>query len=68
MQIPLTMLRRLRERLVALVSSRLVLSAGAWSALPSPTVRCAYAEFNDKGGIDATRYGDWEYTGRCTDF
>jgi hypothetical protein len=37
-------------------------------ATPGPAVRYAYTEFNDQDGIDATRYGDWEYTGRCTDF
>lgn len=30
--------------------------------------RHAYSEFAGRGGLDATRYGDWEYSGRCTDF
>ena len=27
-----------------------------------------YNDFNGLEGKDATRYGDWEYGGRCTDF
>ncbi len=30
--------------------------------------RHLYAEMAGRGGIDATRYGDWEYGSRCTDF
>lgn len=30
--------------------------------------RRVYNEFVGKRGVDATRYGDWEYAGRCTDF
>jgi hypothetical protein len=30
--------------------------------------RQAYSEFAGHRGLDATRYGDWEYSGRCTDF
>lgn len=32
------------------------------------SARKAYSEFRDTAGVDATRYGDWEYSGRCTDF
>ncbi len=32
------------------------------------SARWQYDEVGQKGGIDATRYGDWEYSGRCTDF
>lgn len=35
---------------------------------PAPPRRGAYSEFAGRGGVDATRYGDWEYGGRCTDF
>ena len=31
-------------------------------------IRRAYSERQDLPGIDPTRYGDWEYNGRCTDF
>lgn len=31
-------------------------------------VRRVYNEFSGKCGVEATRYGDWEYAGRCTDF
>ena len=30
--------------------------------------RRVYNEFVGQRGLDATRYGDWEYAGRCTDF
>lgn len=30
--------------------------------------RRVYNEFAGTIGKDATRYGDWEYAGRCTDF
>jgi hypothetical protein len=36
----------------------------AQSSLP----RHAYSEFAGHHGLEATRYGDWEYSGRCTDF
>jgi hypothetical protein len=68
MQNPRTTIRQVRERLLAFTPSRLDLRSGAPSATPGPAVRYAYTEFNDQDGIDATRYGDWEYTGRCTDF
>ncbi|MDX1557094.1 MAG: DUF1674 domain-containing protein [Xanthomonadales bacterium] len=32
------------------------------------SARWQYDEMGPKGGVDATRYGDWEYSGRCTDF
>ena len=32
------------------------------------SARKAYNEFRGTTGLDATRYGDWEYSGRCTDF
>ena len=32
------------------------------------SARWQYDEVGPNGGIDATRYGDWEYSGRCTDF
>ena len=37
-------------------------------ASPIAGTRRVYEEFAGRGGIDATRYGDWEYSGRCTDF
>lgn len=36
--------------------------------LPSGLPRHAYSEFAGERGLEATRYGDWEYSGRCTDF
>jgi hypothetical protein len=36
--------------------------------LRSSPPRQAYSEFAGHRGLDATRYGDWEYSGRCTDF
>ena len=30
--------------------------------------RIQYHEFGKHAGMEATRYGDWEYYGRCTDF
>ena len=30
--------------------------------------RRVYSEFAGRRGVEATRYGDWEYGGRCTDF
>ncbi len=32
------------------------------------SARWQYDEVGGTGGIDSTRYGDWEYSGRCTDF
>lgn len=32
------------------------------------SARWQYDEFENDAGVDATRYGDWEYSGRCTDF
>lgn len=32
------------------------------------SARWHYDEVGDSAGIDSTRYGDWEYGGRCTDF
>ena len=32
------------------------------------SARSHYDEVGQNGGLDATRYGDWEYSGRCTDF
>ena len=31
-------------------------------------LRRCYAEHAPSGGVDPTRFGDWEYGGRCTDF
>ena len=30
--------------------------------------REAYTHHPQQPGVDPTRYGDWEYNGRCTDF
>ena len=30
--------------------------------------RSAYRHHPGGGGVDPTRFGDWEYNGRCTDF
>ncbi len=32
------------------------------------SARWKYEEFERGHGVSATRYGDWEYSGRCTDF
>ena len=32
------------------------------------SARLKYEEFERGRGVSATRYGDWEYSGRCTDF
>jgi len=34
-------------------------------ALPQPPVA---KEIGGRGGLDPTRYGDWEKNGRCIDF
>ena len=31
-------------------------------------IRRRYSERRDLPGTDPTRFGDWEYGGRCTDF
>ena len=37
--------------------------------LPQPaTVVVAPEEVGGRGGLDPTRYGDWEKNGRCIDF
>ena len=30
--------------------------------------RHAYRHHHNQAGTDPTRFGDWEYNGRCTDF
>ena len=30
--------------------------------------RAAYRHHAAESGLDPTRFGDWEYNGRCTDF
>ena len=32
------------------------------------SARLEYEEFERGRKLSATRYGDWEYSGRCTDF
>ena len=52
------------------------LKAGVTKLLQEPrpygwevgSARWKYQELNLQGGVDATRFGDWEYSGRCTDF
>jgi hypothetical protein len=42
----------------------------AESAVPAPAPRKAEPprEHGGRGGLDPTRYGDWEKNGRCIDF
>jgi hypothetical protein len=42
----------------------------AQGAIPSPlTTGCiAEPELGGRGGLDPTRFGDWEKNGRCIDF
>nr|WP_248642628.1 MULTISPECIES: succinate dehydrogenase assembly factor 4 [Thermomonas] len=35
---------------------------------PVPDVPPAAEEHGGRGGLDPTRYGDWEKNGRCIDF
>lgn len=44
-----------------------VLNASATERL-HPNGRYKYDDFGKSYGVNATRYGDWEYNGRCTDF
>ena len=39
-----------------------------WQKHGVGSAREVYTEFRGHRGVDATRYGDWEYSGRCTDF
>ncbi len=68
MRLSLTALRRAPEQLLAFAAP----TGESYRGEPAPSrdaiARHVYAEFNDGQGVDATRYGDWEYTGRCTDF
>lgn len=55
------------QRAGALLSARL-LEAPRPCGWEVGSARWQYDEVGDTGGIDSTRYGDWEYNGRCTDF
>jgi hypothetical protein len=46
------------------------LAGHAASAVPQPEPRKTEAprEHGGRGGLDPTRYGDWEKNGRCIDF
>ncbi|MGH8239909.1 MAG: DUF1674 domain-containing protein [Steroidobacteraceae bacterium] len=35
---------------------------------PAPRKSAAPCEHGGRGGLDPTRYGDWEKNGRCIDF
>ena len=61
---------RKEARPVAAVTTKLtrLLEAPRPSGWEVGSARWEYDEVGDNGGIDATRYGDWEYGGRCTDF
>lgn len=37
-------------------------------ATPTATQDAKPEEFGGRGGLDPTRYGDWEKNGRCIDF
>ncbi len=40
----------------------------AWSPGEAPTPPSPTREIGGPKGPEPTRYGDWEYNGRCTDF
>jgi hypothetical protein len=40
----------------------------AGHAAPAPAKPEAPREHGGRGGLDPTRYGDWEKNGRCIDF
>jgi hypothetical protein len=40
----------------------------AGHAAPAPIKPEAPREHGGRGGLDPTRYGDWEKNGRCIDF
>jgi hypothetical protein len=46
------------------------LAGNTESAAPAPAPRkpAAPPEHGGRGGLDPTRYGDWEKNGRCIDF
>ncbi len=61
----MTALTRLKA-LIARPKSHRPLSV---SALAAPyQLRKAYRHQPDRPGLEPTRFGDWEYNGRCTDF
>lgn len=68
MLISLTALRLALGRVIDVAALMSAVSRGEPAPARDAAARHVYAEFNDGQGIDATRYGDWEYTGRCTDF
>lgn len=35
---------------------------------PSDQAEAAHKEIGGRGGLEPTRYGDWEKNGRCIDF
>jgi hypothetical protein len=35
---------------------------------PAPQENAGAKEIGGRGGLDPTRYGDWEKAGRCVDF
>jgi hypothetical protein len=41
---------------------------GESASLPVPAAPPAAEEYGGRGGLDPTRYGDWEKNGRCIDF
>ncbi len=43
-------------------------SAGAESAPAETAATELPKEIDGRGGLDPTRYGDWEKNGRCIDF
>ncbi len=57
-------------RATATITSALtrLLDAARPSGWQVGSARHRYDEFESQSGVDATRYGDWEYSGRCTDF
>jgi hypothetical protein len=38
------------------------------AAIPEPKKASAAEETGGRGGLDPTRFGDWEKNGRCIDF
>jgi hypothetical protein len=50
------------------LAGRAVFQAESEVPAPAPRKPAAPREHGGRGGLDPTRYGDWEKNGRCIDF
>jgi hypothetical protein len=50
------------------LAGRAVFRAESEVPAPAPRKPAAPREHGGRGGLDPTRYGDWEKNGRCIDF